>query len=102
MLRLLQPPDGVSMQIQVKLNVRYNPELFYCPTVVKNGMLVIGEHQDKICPLFGFVKLQLIFKISEGLFITDINMNFLKNGIRGNQIGTGLDTEGVINAIGNF
>ena len=67
MLRLLQPPDRVSVQIQVELDVRYNPEFFYCPAIVKNRMLVIGKHQDKIRPLAGFVGFWVPFGVLFGV-----------------------------------
>lgn len=85
------------MQIQIKLNIRNNMKAFYDSTVIKDGMLVIGKHQNKICPLFGASKVHSFFRILHSLFTASVNMNLLISGVWGNQIAASLNTEGIIN-----
>ena len=97
MLSLFQATNWISMQIKIKLNIRNNTKPFYDSAVIKDGMLVMGKHQNKICPLFGASKVHSFFKILQSLFIANVHMNLMISGVWGNQITAGLNAKGIIN-----
>ena len=69
MVRLFAAPNGVSMEIDVKLDIRNNGQALDDPAVIKDRMPVVGNHEHHIRTSIRILKTQFLSEKFEMIWV---------------------------------